>query len=227
MTPTERTPLGDSHRLRVLLANERPDRLELVASIVSGLGHEVVAREYNVEDVAAATARERPDVALVGLGEHPDHALELVSEIVSRAFCPVIAYLRAYDGDWIKQAASLGIYAYIVDTGPEELASAIEVTLRRYADFQQLQGAFEREKTRTQAQQRQALALHDGVVQSLTVAGLALDLDRPDDSRAAVRTALENTRTVITDALTELHEQGISLAELLRDTTTERDRQPL
>jgi hypothetical protein len=33
------------------------------------VGHEVIAREIEVDDVGAVTARERPDVALVGLGE--------------------------------------------------------------------------------------------------------------------------------------------------------------
>jgi AmiR/NasT family two-component response regulator len=216
------SPLKHQHQLRVLLANERADRLELVAKIVRGLGHQVVAREYDVSDVAGATARERPDVALVGLGQHPEHALELVSEIVSRAFCPVIAYLRAYDGEWVKQAADVGIYAYIVDTGPEELQSAIEITLQRYAEYHQLRGAFERRDSDVRRERRRALALHEGVVQSLTVAGLALDLEKPEVSRAAVQTALENTRAVITTALAELHEQGLSLTDLLRDSATPR-----
>jgi response regulator NasT len=34
---------------------------------VAALGHEVIARKIEVEDVGAVTARERPDVALVGL----------------------------------------------------------------------------------------------------------------------------------------------------------------
>ena len=55
--------------LRVLIANERKDRLALVAPIVVALGHEVIAREIDVEDVGAVTTRERPDVALVGLGD--------------------------------------------------------------------------------------------------------------------------------------------------------------
>ena len=59
----------ETEHLRVLIANERKDRLALVAPIVAALGHEVVAREIGVEDVRAVTARERPDVALVGLGE--------------------------------------------------------------------------------------------------------------------------------------------------------------
>lgn len=37
--------------LRVLIANERKDRLALVAPIVVALGHEVIAREIDVEDL--------------------------------------------------------------------------------------------------------------------------------------------------------------------------------
>ena len=50
----------ESGHLRVLIANERKDRLAIVAPIVIGLGHEVIAREIDVEDVGAVTARERP-----------------------------------------------------------------------------------------------------------------------------------------------------------------------
>jgi hypothetical protein len=37
--------------------------------IVVALGHEVIAREIDAADIGTVTARERPDVALVGLGE--------------------------------------------------------------------------------------------------------------------------------------------------------------
>ena len=59
---------SEQHHLRVLIANERRDRLELLAQVVTALGHEVIAREIYVREVGAATERERPDVALVGLG---------------------------------------------------------------------------------------------------------------------------------------------------------------
>jgi len=51
-------------QLRVLIANERKDRLARVAAIVASLGHEVIAREIAVAEVGAVTRRERPDVAL-------------------------------------------------------------------------------------------------------------------------------------------------------------------
>ena len=47
----------ESEHLRVLIANERRDRLALLVPIVAALGHEVIASEIDVEDVGPATAR--------------------------------------------------------------------------------------------------------------------------------------------------------------------------
>src|SRR5215210_5079090 len=104
-----------THNLRVLIANERRERLALVAPIVAALGHEVIAREIDVRDVGAVTARERPDVALVGLGESSDHALELIDQIVREAACPVIVLLHSSDQVFIEEAAKRGVFAYITD----------------------------------------------------------------------------------------------------------------
>ncbi len=131
-------------QLRVLIANEKRDRLELLAQVVIGLGHDVIAREIYVKEVGAVTARERPDVALVGLGSSSEHALELISEIVREASCPVVAILHAGDPDYIREAAKRGVFAYIVDGSPDELQSAIDITLQRFSEYQSLQGAFGR-----------------------------------------------------------------------------------
>jgi response regulator NasT len=130
--------------LRVLIANEKRDRLELLAQVVTGLGHDVIAREIYVKEVGPVTAREHPDVALVGLGSSSDHALELITEIVREASCPVIAILHADDPAYIHEAAKRGVFAYIVDGTPEELQSAIDITLQRFSEYQSLQGAFGR-----------------------------------------------------------------------------------
>jgi AmiR/NasT family two-component response regulator len=82
---------------------------------VAALGHEVIAREVDVRDVGAVTARERPDVALVGLGESSDHALELIEQIVQEAACPVIALIHSPDADFVREASKRGVFAYITD----------------------------------------------------------------------------------------------------------------
>jgi AmiR/NasT family two-component response regulator len=137
--------------LRVLIANERRDRLELLAQVVAGLGHEVIAREIDVTAVAAVTAREHPDVALVGLGLSSQHALELIEQIVQESSCPVIALLSAEDPAYVREAAKRGVFAYLVNTTPEELQSAIDVTLQRFTEYNNLQGAFGRRAVIEQA----------------------------------------------------------------------------
>jgi len=137
-------PGGNDHALRVLIANERPDSLEELAGVVAGLGHEVIARSVDVAAVAEITAQERPDVALVALGLSSEHALDLIDQIVRTAACPVIALLRAEEPAYIREAAQRGVFAYIVDAEPAELQSAIDITLRRFAEYHALEGAFGR-----------------------------------------------------------------------------------
>jgi hypothetical protein len=45
----------ESEYLRVVIANERKDRLALVAPIVVALGHEVIACEIDIQDVGPVT----------------------------------------------------------------------------------------------------------------------------------------------------------------------------
>ena len=132
------------HPLRVLIANEREDRIVLVTKLVAGLGHDVIAGSTNVSQVGALTSNEHPDVALVGLGDSSTHALELIERIVREADCPVVAVLEGHDPAFVNEAAKRGVFAYIVDGSPEELQSALDITLRRFAEYHNLQGAFGR-----------------------------------------------------------------------------------
>lgn len=222
-------PGGPVQHLRVLIANERQDRLAILASVVAAMGHEVVASETSVQDVGPATARERPDVAIVGLGVSREHALDLISGIVREAFCPVIAVTHTHEPEWVDAVAARGAYAYILEENPDDLQSAITITLRRFTDYQTLQGAFERgnEQNRQELEtirirQRDALALHDGVVQGLAVAQLALQLDFTEHSREALEATLLQAKALVARAVQELAASGISHEQLIRDAA----RQP-
>jgi AmiR/NasT family two-component response regulator len=134
----------ENEHLRVLIANERKDRLAPVVPIVADLGHEVIAREIEVADVGAVTARERPDVALVGLGESSEHALGLIEKIVQEAACPVIVLLHAPDPAFVKEASRRGVFAYITDADADDWQSSIDIVLRRFTEYHDLEGAFGR-----------------------------------------------------------------------------------
>jgi len=150
---------------------------------------------------------------------------KMVSGIVREAFCPVIAVTPSHDPAWVDEAAKRGVYAYIIDGHPKELQSAIEITLRRFAEYQSLHGAFElrnaeslREHEFARLRQRDALELHDSVVQGLAVAHLALQLDHKDESREALLTTLTQAKAIVARAVEELNTTGIPKAQLIRDT---------
>lgn len=169
--------------LRVLIANERQDRLEAVTEVVKRLGHVVVARELAIADVAATTASTKPDVALVAIGESSDHALGLIARIVQEAVCPVIALLEVQDTDFIREAARRGVFAYIADGEAEELESALDITLERFAEFQNLEGAFGRRAVTERAK------------------GILMERHRIDEERAfeLLRAQARNTRSKLVD----------------------------
>jgi response regulator NasT len=134
----------ETEHLCALIANERKDRLALVAPILADLGHEVITREIDVADVGAVIARERPDVALVGRREGSDHALGLIEKIVKEAVCPVIVLLHAPDPAFLKEASKRGVFAYITDADANDWQSSIDIVMRRFAEYHNLEGAFGR-----------------------------------------------------------------------------------
>ena len=131
-------------QLRVLVANEREDRIALITKLVGDVGHVIVGVSTDVAEVGALTTKEYPDVALVGLGASSTHALELIERIVREAECPVIALLDGHDATFVDEAAKRGIFSYIVDSTPDQLQSALDITLRRFAEYHDLQSAFGR-----------------------------------------------------------------------------------
>ena len=132
-------------RLRVLVCDGPGTRLDQVTHTVAGLGHDVIAKESSLLDVARITADERPDVALVIVHEGTADALRLIDRIVHEAACPVIALLDVEDREFIREAAQRGIFAYIADGhDPQELQSSIDIVLRRFAEYHDLEGAFGR-----------------------------------------------------------------------------------
>ena len=117
----------ETEHLRVLIANERKNQLALVAPTVANLGHEVIAREIDVKD-----------------GKSSDHALALIDQIVREAACPVILLIHSPDPSFVKEASKRGIFAYISDSDVDDWQSAIDIVLRRFTEYHDLEGAFGR-----------------------------------------------------------------------------------
>ncbi len=135
---------SDLQHLRVLIANEKRDRLELLAQVVIGSGTTSSPARSTSRKSGRPQPGKAPTSPSSGSGSSSEHALELISEIVREATCPVIAILHTGDPAYIHEAAKRGVFAYIVDGSPDELQSAIDITLQRFSEYQSLQGAFGR-----------------------------------------------------------------------------------
>jgi response regulator NasT len=134
----------EPHHLKVLVADERQKYLEPVTAAVKDLGHQVIAHEVSIAKVGPATEEHRPDIAIVALHEDTEHALELISEIVDEAVCPVIALADDASREFVAAAADRGVFAYIDSTNETELQGAIDVALQRHKQFSKLLQAFDR-----------------------------------------------------------------------------------
>lgn len=100
--------------------------------------------------VGAATEQERPDVALVAVGPSPARA-RVDRANRSRVHLPRDRAPLSRGPRLCPRGGPAGVYAYVVDASPEELQSTIDLTLRRFTEYQDLQGAFGRRTVIAQA----------------------------------------------------------------------------
>src|SRR4051794_22474542 len=99
-----------------------------ICTVAEELGHEVEATENDIAAVASKTTEVMPDLALVGLTEADSRseegsarALELISELVHEAACPVVALTESQHPEFVERAAERGISAYASPIGQPEI----------------------------------------------------------------------------------------------------------
>src|SRR5687767_6093155 len=72
----------------------------------------------------------------------------MIERIVREAACPVIALIHAPDAGFVKEASKRGVFAYITDADSKEWQSSIDIVLRRFTEYHELEGAFGRRAKR-------------------------------------------------------------------------------
>jgi AmiR/NasT family two-component response regulator len=130
--------------LRVLVADESKAALEPVGEALERLGHEVIALAVELAETARAIHEHRPDLAIVALHDDREHALELISEIIDEATCPVCLLAADPSRDFLSAAARRGVFAHLDSTDQTELAGGIDIAVERYRQFRDLLQAFDR-----------------------------------------------------------------------------------
>jgi AmiR/NasT family two-component response regulator len=67
-----------------------------------------------------------------------------LEKIVHEAACPVIALIHAPDPGFVKEASKRGVFAYITDADAKDWQNSIDIVLRRFSEYHDLEGAFGR-----------------------------------------------------------------------------------
>jgi AmiR/NasT family two-component response regulator len=144
---SSRPPAG---RLRVLIVNEDPQRIDLLAEALIGLGHAVLVRDASLVH-GPETGDDPADVALVGRSNAARDPLEIVTQLVHDGSVPTVVSLASRDPRYVAQAARAGSYGAIVGTDGRDLQSAIDVAVERFRQYRLLQDAFSRRAVLEQA----------------------------------------------------------------------------
>src|SRR5438093_971361 len=97
-------PESDVQHLRILIANERRDRLELLAQVVIGLGHDLIAREM-LRDHSQHNGRKLADIATAIVESHllllppPAAAATYDGPSTDGARAPALRHERPYEAE--------------------------------------------------------------------------------------------------------------------------------
>jgi response regulator NasT len=122
----------------VLVADEEHGPLEQMAAVARSLGHDVVAVELAASGAARAIRERSPELAIVGLHQDEEHALELVEQIVDEAICPVIVQSNGDDPEFAARAAARGAFGFTTPVESDALQTVIEVAVRRFEEHEEL-----------------------------------------------------------------------------------------
>jgi response regulator NasT len=124
--------------LRVVAANEDREALEETEALLRECGHEVTSYAIGVREAVERVAEDDPDLSVVVLHGDPDHALNLVDELVEYASGPVIALVEGEHRGFVSAAAERGIDAVARPVDARAVQEAIEVAIRRHAERRRL-----------------------------------------------------------------------------------------
>ena len=145
-----------SMKLRVMLVDDRDERVELLKVPLMAAGHEIIARVHPEDDLQARVQEWKPDVIIVDMDSPSRDTLEQMRCITRDQPRPIVMFAESEDRNLIQDAVQAGVSAYIVDgLGHKRVIPILEVAIARFNEFQNLRR--ELEETRLSLAERRTL----------------------------------------------------------------------
>jgi response regulator NasT len=151
--------------LRVLVAeDEVPIAMGLVRQIEM-LGHRVVAQAADGRQAVKMAAADEIDLAVLDIWMPELDGIDAAREINRHRATPVIMVTAYCQEELIERAAEAGVFAYLAKpVRPEELASAIAVTMKRFRERSEM--AEEVSQLKLTLEERKIVERAKGVIMS-------------------------------------------------------------
>lgn len=185
----------EDERLRILIADGNHKRISELAAAVTNLGHDAILRKTDLGALGELTSAELPDVTIAVVGDNSEKSLELIGKMVKEASSPVIVVLDVEDPEFIREAAKRGVFAYLVREDAKGLQSSFDIVLRRFAEYQNLEGAFGRRAVTEQA--KGVLMERHGVNEDEAFSMLRAEARRAGRKVVAVAEAVVTSRQLL------------------------------
>lgn len=135
--------------MRVMLVDDDRERMQLLTDALSAMGHTVVARLLDTDDILGTVSTQQPDIILIDVDSPSRDTLESLGQISRDRPRPIVLFAQTSDSETIRRAMRAGVSAYVVDgMNPSRLQPVIEVAIARFQEFQGMRKELENTKTK-------------------------------------------------------------------------------
>lgn len=162
---------------RILIADDHPVVLEGLAGLLTGAGHDIVARCTTGTDVTAAADRSRPDLLLLDLNMPGENGLQVLRRLPangSRQFRTVLLTSSITDAQ-AAEAVRLGTNGLVLkDAAPQVLLECVQAVMagRRWLDQEVAERLFKTMRERSGEPSDRQLTPRERDIVDLVVRGM-------------------------------------------------------
>ena len=122
--------------LRILIAEDDKDLLELYQLHVETMGHEVVGAATNGQELVDLSCASKPDLIIADIDMPELSGIQAADQIATTCAVPVILVSGHYDASILKRAGLASVMSYLIKpVSGDALKAAIAIAVRRFAEY--------------------------------------------------------------------------------------------
>jgi len=126
-------------RLRIAIAEDDTDHLEMLLRSLDRLGHDVVGQAGTGRALAELCKNNQPDLVITDIRMPDMDGLEAAKEIYKLGPVPIIVITSHHDEEFIQRAQQQHVLAFLVKPiTAANLAPTVAIAMQRFAEFETL-----------------------------------------------------------------------------------------